>query len=139
MISYNYTLAIKEFNRLQKQFPNKGKNGDISKITVEIVKLYFQSISEGVIFKKAKAGGDIVVEIDGKETEYEIKGTEDPDLAFSKLKVSSTQSHDALIKGMILIRVTNVRQRKVTLHFLKYGTDFTLHNEPRWSVKQVKR
>lgn len=138
MIQIDFTVPNKQFQQLQENYPNKGKNGDIAKITVEIVKLYFQSTNGNVIFKKAQNGGDVIVNIGGVETEYEIKGTEDPDLAFSKLKVSSTQSYDALVKGMILIRVTNIRQRNVTLHFLKCGIDFTLHHEPRWSVKQVK-
>lgn len=138
MKSESFNLSIKDYDTLQKQFPHKGKNGDISKIAVEVVKLYFQSKNKNVSFGKAKVGGDIIVEIDGKETEYEIKGTEDTKISFGKLKVSSQQNHDALIKGMILIRVTNVRQRNVILHFLKHGIDFTLQHEPRWSVKQVK-
>ncbi len=139
MKSEKFNLSIKEFNQLQKQYPNKGKNGDISKIAVEIVKLYFLSKTKNINFLKAKSGGDIIVEINGKETEYEIKGTEDTDIAFSKLKVSSQQSHDALVKGMFLIRVTNIRERNVTLHFLKHGVDFTLKHEPRWSVQEVKK
>jgi len=138
MESERYNIPIEDFNRLQSQYPNKGKNGDISKIAVEVVKLYFQAKLGTPIFKKAQAGGDIIVGINGIEKEYEIKGTEDYDLSFSKLKVSSQQCHDALEKGMLLIRVTNLRQCNVMLHFLKCGVDFTLHHEPRWSVKQLK-
>jgi hypothetical protein len=138
MTSISYQLSNNDFIRLQELYPNKGKNGDIAKIAVEIVKLYFKSINSNAVFKKAQVGGDILVSLDGVEIEYEIKGTEDNNLAFSKLKVSSLKSHDALVAGIELIRVTNIRKPNVILHFLKFGEDFTLHPEPRWSVKQVK-
>jgi hypothetical protein len=138
METESFNLPTEDYNHLQKQYPNLGKNGDISKIAIEIVKLYFQTKSTKITFKKAKNGGDIIVCNNEVEIEYEVKGTEDSELAFSKLKVSSQKCHDALKNGMVLIRVTNIRKYNVMLYFLKYGIDFTLHHEPRWKLQQVK-
>lgn len=115
-----------------------GKNSDIGKLAVEIVKLYFSSIDAGVTFLPGKKGADITVISNAVETSYEVKGTQDPNISFVKLKVSSQACHDALVNGMELIRVTNIRGNYIKLHFLKHGVDFLLVPEPRWRMKKIK-
>jgi hypothetical protein len=114
-----------------------GKNSDIGKMAVEVVKLYFKSLDSMVEFQIGKNGADITVYLDGKKTDYEVKGTQDATIAFSKLKVSSQPCHDALINGMELIRVTNIRNSDMKISFLKHGIDFQLVEEPRWAVKKI--
>jgi len=83
-------------------------------------------------------GADLWVTTNGTTEAYEIKGTVDRDISWSKLKVSSRNCHDALVAGMTLIRVTGIGEAKMQLHFMKYGKDFSLVSEPRWSVKPIK-
>ncbi len=138
MRTVSFTLTDSQLKPLLAQYPNKGKNGDIAKITVEIVKLYFLSLDPNTQFK---TGGrnqpDLTVTSNARETEYEIKGTEDGNISFNKLKVSSTYCYNKLIEGMEIIRVTNIRTNKVQLHFLMYGQDYTMVEEPRWAVKRI--
>ena len=116
-----------------------GKNSDIGKIAIEVVKLYFLSQDQDCTFKIGKRNQpDIIVTSKGKSTGYEVKGTQDADIAFDKLKVSSKFCRDELINGMEIIRVTNIRSNVMKLHFLKYGSDFTLVHEARWAVKEIR-
>jgi len=135
-----FTLTDEQLNPLLQKYPNKGKNGDIAKITIEVIKLYFLSLNPKTLFK---TGGrnqpDITVIANGVSTEYEIKGTEDDEISFGKLKVSSKYCHEKLTKGMIIIRVTNIRNNNMQLHFLKYGLDYLMKEEPRWSVHAIKK
>jgi hypothetical protein len=133
-----FSLENEQLKQLLEKYPNKGKNGDIAKITVEVVMHYFLSLNPNTKFK---IGGrnqpDITVISNGNSIEYEIKGTEDDDISYDKLKVSSTYCYQKLKEGMEMIRVTSIRKDQVKLYFLKHGEDFTMHEEPRWSVKQI--
>jgi len=127
-----------EFQILQEKYPLVGKNGDIGKLAVDIAILYFRSLYSNVLFHKGKKGVDLVVEVENNQTNYEIKGTESENVAFDKLRVSSKDSHAALLGGMKILRVSNVRNRTVNLYFLEHGVHYELVEEPRWRVKQIK-
>jgi len=134
-----FSISKKELNDLNRKYPESGQSNSIGNMAIEIVKLYFLEKLSGVSFKTGKKGADItVISKSKKETNYEVKGTEDPNIAFKKLKISSKQCHDDLVKGMEIIRVTNIRQRKMNLYFLKHNVDFILDIEPRWKVIEKK-
>lgn len=137
MIVKQFALNDEDYNRLQTEYPTIGKNSVIEKLSIEIVKLYFQSENTLTTFKKGNKSVDLIVELEGIETPYEIKGTESADIAYSKLRVSSQPSYDALKNGLTLLRVSNVRKREVILYFMQYGIDFDLVPEDRWRVKKL--
>jgi len=135
-----FTLSDEQLSVLTTRYPNRGKNSDIGKLAVEIVKLYFLSINIDTEFE---IGGrnkpDICVILEDSISEYEVKGTESVDVSFNLLRVSSRFCYERLIKGMEMIRVTGIGRRQVGLHFLKYGEDFTMIPEPRWTVRPVRK
>lgn len=131
---------LEALNRLYKP----GKNSEIGKYAVEIVKLYFTEKYKIDPNKNidTKNKPDIIITHNGVSTPYEIKGTEgneDEKINFTKLKVSSKYCHDELKNGMEIIRVSNIRQQNITLRFLKYGVDFELKQEARWAVVGGKK
>lgn len=138
-------MKIVDFKITKKQLKHllenskDGKNSDIGNMAIEVVKLYFQSIDALAIFENGSDGADLVLLSKGKKTNYEVKGTQDAKIAFGKLKVSSQKSHDALVAGMELIRVTNIREQAMKIHFLKHGEDFILKEEPRWAIKPIRK
>jgi len=138
MIVKQFALNDEDYNRLQTEYPTIGKNSVIEKLSIEIVKLYFQSENTLTTFKKGNKSVDLIVELEGIETPYEIKGTESADIAYNKLRVSSKDSHAALVGGMKLLRVSNVRNKTVNLYFLEHGVHFELVEEPRWRIKKIK-
>ena len=85
---------------------------------------------------KAKKRVDLVAEIENKQINFEIKGTGSENVAFDKLSVSSKDSHAALVDGMKLLRVSNVRNIIVNLYFLEPGVHFELVEEPRWRLNK---
>jgi hypothetical protein len=134
-----FTIPEDELKSLLAKHSKEGKNGDIAKITVEVVKLYFLSQDPNCqIFEGGRNQPDLTVTTKNSKFEYEIKGTEDADISYSKLKVSSNYCYQKLINGMEMIRVTNIRNNPVQIYFLKYGRDFTMKPEPRWSVVEKK-
>lgn len=117
---------------------NLRANGDIGKLAVKIVELYFKGLNPQCLIARAKNGPDIEVTIDGVTTSYEVKGTAAPDISWSQLKVSSQGCFDALQQGVELIRVSNLGKQDVTLYFMKCNVDFRLEPEPRWTVKRLR-
>jgi hypothetical protein len=138
MIPIQFEMPERDFEQLQEKYHRIGKNNMIGELAVEIAKIYLQSIYPNAIFHKGKKGVDLIVEVEGNQINYEIKGTESVDVAFDKLKVSSKDSHAALVGGMKLLRVSNVRNRTVNLYILEHGVHFELVEEPRWRVKRIK-
>lgn len=132
-----FKLTTEQIDKLNLDKPNLGKNADVGKIAVEIAKLYFKREYNSPSFIENNNGVDLKVSWDATEEEYEIKGTVDANIAFFKLKVSSQRVHDKLVEGLILLRVCNIGQKDITLHFMKYNEDFTMKPEPRWCVKKV--
>jgi hypothetical protein len=137
-MKHEFHIPTEKLTELKKLYPNMGKNSHVGEMAVRIVELYFQQSDPEARFKVIKGGGDLAVDSNGCTRNYEVKGTVDADISWSKLKVSSKECHDALKEGMTLIRVTSVGESKVYLHFLQYGTDFTLAEEARWAVKRIR-
>jgi hypothetical protein len=132
---HNFTITQEERITLSELYP-KGKSGDIGKLAVEITKLYFVQQNPNTIFVKVK-GVDLSTSINGLIVNYEIKGTEGSD-PWKGLVVSSKNCHDLLVRGMTLIRITNIRSINMTLYFFKYNKDFELRTELRWTVIRKK-
>ncbi|QJW89509.1 hypothetical protein HNV11_09020 [Spirosoma taeanense] len=138
MTSHVFDIQPFELHQLLALYPNLGKNSDVGKIAVKVVEKYFSSLDPNATFTFNKKGIDVTVcYLSGTEC-FEVKGTVDQDIAWSKLKVSSRQCYDKLVNGMGLIRVTGIGQLRMKLHFLKYGEDFKLIPEPRWSVVKIR-
>jgi hypothetical protein len=136
MISIDYKIPNSLFQKLSSNNTSKGKSSNIGQDAYKIVESYFKTKRPDVTnIEKGKEGADMAVYgIKGKIELFEIKGTEDPTISWTKLKVSSQACYNALTKGMILIRVTNVGSQKVTLNFMKFKEDFKLKPEARWAV-----
>lgn len=138
METFDFLITERERNDLLSLYPNLGKNSDVGKYSIEIVKLYFLSKNPSTKFSVCKGGGDLEIETADDFEEFEVKGTVDENICFQKLKVSSTDCHNSLVSGMTLIRVTSIGQLSMKLHFMKHGVDFVLVPEVRWSVKSIK-
>ena len=93
---------------------------------------------ENAKIEEDKKGVDLIVSIGGRMERIEVKGTEKSDIAWSQLKVSSQQSHDALASGDALIyRVVDVSSANPRIYILEHGKHFKLEHEPRWAVKRA--
>lgn len=135
-----FEISLDDHERLKGLYPNMGKNTHIGNRAVEIVKLFVLSFYPSATFsKKNKKGTDLTIINNGVEFQFEIKGTAEADISWNQLRVSGKPSHDALIAGMQLIRVSNVGEQTVTINFLKYGEDFLTEPEPRWTIKRIKK
>ena len=101
-------------------------------------------------FLKDRFGDDVEIEEDGDGVDLRVtaddgrterilvEGTAGSTMEWEKLKVSSPNSHDALVRGDALIyRVVDVHGADPIVYMLIHGEDFTLEPEPRWAVKQV--
>jgi hypothetical protein len=134
METVHFELNNGHLNAL-KDLLHKKDNHNTGRLGVEIVKMYFLSMDP---HSKFSGGGrnepDLIVESKGKKQEFEIKGTRSKDISFSKIKVSSKFCYTKLKGGMVLLRLTNLGEQKVTLHFMTFLTDFVLRPEDRWSV-----
>jgi hypothetical protein len=138
METLDFTISEKQRNNLLILYPNLGKNSDVGKYSIDVVKLFFLSKNKNSKFSVCKGGGDLQIETANGCEQFEVKGTVDEQICFQKLKVSSTDCYNALVNGMTLIRVTSIGQLNMKLHFMKYGVDFVLVPEARWSVKVPK-
>ena len=134
-----FTVPLQELQFLRTQYPRAEfkNNSEVGKLAVEVVKLYFRSLDPHASFDKIGKGSALKIEYAGNFEIFEIKGTTSKDFAEGQLKISSIKSYDGLVAGRRIIRVTNVWQQNVTLFFMKITEDFTLLQEPRWSI-QIK-
>lgn len=132
-----FELSQDKLESLLNEYPNLGKNSHIGNLAVRVVELYFLSVDPATAFAIGTDGADIEVHSKGKSIRYEIKGTAAEAISWSKLKVSSLQSYNSLVNGMELIRVTNIGNAKMKIHFLKFGVDFKLIPEARWAVSPI--
>jgi hypothetical protein len=137
MTSLKFTITEHQLNNLLLKYPNTGKNSHVGKIAVEIAKLYFYSINENTIFQTNLNGIDLTVSVNEMIDNYEIKGTNDINISWNKLKVSSQNCYNNLVKGMTLIRITNIGSLEMTIYFLKHEEDFKLIPESRWSIRKT--
>lgn len=134
MTTQDFIITQEQLTDLLKRYPNTGKNSDVGKLAVEIAKLYFLSLNNKTTFTINKNRIDLSISVNETIGHYEIKGTADKSISWNKLKVSSQNSHDHLVSGMTLIRITNIGSTEMTLYFLKHNEDFELVPEPRWSI-----
>ncbi len=134
-----FIISEEVLAEIKSKYPQQGKNSHIGHIAVEIVKRYFSELYTQPKFTQNK-GIDLTVISDTSTEHFEIKGTEDSDISWSKLFVSGQPCYDNLIGGVTtLVRVTNVGQRKMTLYFMRYGEHFELVPEVRWKMKKIKK
>lgn len=133
MTTIDFQISQEELNQLLSLYPNVGKNSNVGKYAIEVVKLYFLSRDKNASFSICK-GGDIEVNSIDVSEQFEVKGTIDNKICFQKLKVSSHACYNALVNGMTLIRVTGIGSLNMKLHFMKFNEDFLLVPEPRWAV-----
>lgn len=134
----NFSISEEELASLMKQYPNMGKNSDVGKLAVEIAKMFLKHKHENITLSTT-ANIDLSACIDGETYEYEIKGTTDKDIAWSKLKVSSKNCYDKLVEGMPLIRITNLGKTDMIIYTLMFEEDFVLKPEDRWAVLPIKK
>lgn len=88
--------------------------------------------------EKDRDGADLKISVDGRIERVVVMGTESPTLDWHELKVSSRESHDALISGdALMYRVVDVSGPNPRIYVLTYGRHFTLEPEPRWAIKHV--
>jgi len=138
MKTIDISLTDNQFSILNEQYPITAKtSSSIGKRAEEIVKYYFGSVHPSCQFTKPKGGADLLVEWDAESIKIEIKGTDDNSVSFGKLKVSSLASHDLLKDGLPLYRVISIFNKNPKILILKYGVDFVMKPEPRWSVHAV--
>lgn len=124
---------------LSKSEINRIRNLPTEKAALEICSIYFKKnyhIDE-IIFQPS-IGVDLKIKMKGRKSWLiiEVKGTRKPDVAWSQLKVSGTESFKNLHAGMLLYRVTNIGTRHVNIFIMKHQRDFLMKKEPRWRVFQ---
>ncbi|AZA77284.1 hypothetical protein EG347_07080 [Chryseobacterium sp. G0186] len=135
----NFELSEYDFNRFDATFPNRKSNHDIGNFGVQVVKLYLESIGyTNVIINHKKV--DIQGTLNNVLVKFEVKSTVKSEISYDCLKVSSPKDYKSLTEDkMEIIRVCNVGQRNVNLHFLKYGIDYILVEEPRWRLQKIRK
>jgi hypothetical protein len=135
-----FELLDHEHEKLNTDYPPEKGSALIGNRAEAIVKLYFFRKDVNCRFVIPEKGADLKVEYSNDEPSVtlEVKGTEDTDIAFQKLRVSSEDSMRVLSEKRIpLYRVTDVFGRKPVIHILFYGADFDLTPEPRWRVNPI--
>jgi hypothetical protein len=139
MIKESLVIPEDFLEKCLSEYPNLGKNSHVGHLGILMAKEFFKKKYPGCDFKVNTSKIDLQVILpDGEVKSYEVKSTTDRGIAWSKLKVSSMRSHDALIKGMPLMRITKIGTTKMDIYFLVCGVDFELIQEPRFSVKSLK-
>jgi len=130
-------LNESDFSLLNERYPKQGKSSVIGQHAESILKIYFKKERPRCTFETTKSGSDLKIVCNSKSFEIEIKGTAARNIAWNKLKVSSQKSHDRIVKGLPVYRVTDVFSKQPVLYILEYGIDFKLDKEPRWSFKKL--
>ncbi|MDE3056356.1 MAG: hypothetical protein KGJ59_00165 [Bacteroidota bacterium] len=130
MERFDFILSEQESISLQERNLNTGD------IAVEICKIYFQHQYIGATFiENPEAGVDLEVIVPQRPNlQIEVKGTEERGLAPYQLGVSGNHSFQRLFNGLPLYRVSNVRQREITIWILTCPADFRMEPEPRWRI-----
>ena len=106
----------------------------VEKKAEHIVRLFLKKA--GAQVEDDRDGVDLKVSTNVETTRIEVKGTKDKGIAWSKLKVSSRKSYEALKSGNAeMYRVVDVESRNPKIYVLEHGRDFCMEPEPRWSVR----
>lgn len=135
----HFELSEYDFNRLNEAYPNLRNNHDIGNFGVQVVKLYLESVGYTQVRINEKKV-DIEGTLNNVVVKFEVKSTVKSDISYGCLKVSSPKDYKSLTQdNMEIIRVCNVGQKIVDLHFLKHGIDYTLVIEPRWRLQKIKK
>lgn len=137
MQSHKFSISEEQLQNLLNLYPNIGKNSHVEKISVEIAKLFIKSIDQNANFQ-IKKNIDLSAIINGVTHDFEIKGTASNNIAWDKLKVSSQFCYNNLKNGMNIIRITNIGNLDMEVFYLKYGEDFELFPEARWTIRKKK-
>lgn len=127
-------LTDTEFAQLELTVPDDGSGHAVQRRAEALAHIFLARMHAEPKFVRPPRGADIAVSQGGGIITYEIKGTRDTELAWQKLKVSSTHSHGVLIAGTPILRITGVFRQIPIIHTMHHGVDFTLLVEPRWSV-----
>src|SRR5436189_6062650 len=96
MTSFDFEVSEFQRDTLLAKFPNLGKNSDVGKYSIEVVKLFFLSRDSKTLFCLGKSGADLEVKHGTKYEQFEIKGNTDSEVRFQKLKVSNQYYKDYL-------------------------------------------
>lgn len=107
-------------------------------MATEIVADYLVHKIPGAIILAGSNGADLELVFNNIVEPLEVKGTTANTISWPKIKVSSQACYNSLTKGMRLIRVINTDTRFPKLYFLKFGRDFVMRPEDRWSVHPIK-
>lgn len=105
MKSISFTIEKLILKELNDKYPNLGKNKDVGDFGVAVATLYLEHMGAADIAKEPEPGVDFSAVLNGKQIKFEVKATVDSEVAFSKLKISSTTSHDLLVDGMEIISI----------------------------------
>lgn len=139
MEHYTVQLTDTEYDRLDQEFPPGDSNSLIGRRAEAIVKIYFRRHDAHCSFAPGRPGSDLQVKIaDVEPISIEIKGTAAHRLSWQQLKVSSSMSHKALCDGVLVYRVCGVFEQAPEIYILRYGIDFTLEPEARWTFKPIR-
>jgi hypothetical protein len=137
MRKFTVSLSKSDFNSLNTRFPPTSKSSNVGDRAIQILRIYFLSLDGASAFREQVDDADLEVTNSHSEVQrMEVKGTADKGIAWQKLKVSGKPSHDALLAGMPLYRVTEVYAQEPTVYVLQHQEDFTMEPEPRWSIKK---
>ena len=129
--SEKFKLSDDQFKKLKREFPGHDSHS-IGKRTEEIIKMYFKRKLNKLPYKDG-----LDFEICSSGEKIEVKGTTSSSISWAKLKVSGKPCHEQLKNGAPIYRITNVMDREVGIHILKYGKNFKMVPEPRWRLVQL--
>jgi hypothetical protein len=128
-----------EFDALNREFPPGDGSGLIGRRAEAIVKIHFRRSDVHCSFPPCPPGADLQVNLAGAEPlSIEIKGTAARQLSWQQLKVSSSMSYKLICEGLPVYRVCGVFDQTPEIYVLRYGADFTLESEARWTFKPVR-
>ena len=134
-------LTDDEYGFLNKRYPRGTSSVLIGNRAIEVVKYFFLKKDPTCRFSSPENGADLCVtwQHAQKPMYIEVKGTESDDISWLKLKVSGDPSKNLIVSEKIpLYRVTSIFERTPQIYILKYGEDFELIPDPRWSVKPIR-
>jgi hypothetical protein len=139
MTTIKFELPADLFNCLETAFPQGPRNNSTRDRAIHIVRHWLlQQEDTQIVDIPTAPGADLTYTHAGKEFHIEIKGTEDVEIAWSKLKVSGQPSCDGISGGWPVYRVCGVFSRQPTIYIMKNLEDFILVPEPRWRFREIK-
>lgn len=135
-----FEIKAEKVAELHRLYPTAiyKNNRDVGKISTAIVVDYLSSKFPTANVVTGTKGADLEFTLAGKTELIEVKGTTAGSISWPTIKVSSTDCHNGLKNGMTLIRVIDAHTNYPKLFFLRYGRDFVLRPEPRWSVHPIR-